>query len=182
MTKSPPKPAQQSPKNQEWPSTDDVDSLDLNIAKLLAAFVLALRTDPKCDTKAPKSEQSVKASAGRKGAQWNNCVAGDGFTQINGNRFILNSELSQWLAAKPLNPCIHNGPVKLGRGKQVNGHIIEYAGDVEGAVFPNIECDEWNDPVTLPFTSSNPGHQGSQINGIEIRIGGWKKVDGNTGL
>ncbi|KAH6876868.1 hypothetical protein B0T10DRAFT_195993 [Thelonectria olida] len=172
MTKSLPKPAQQSPKNQEC------DSLDPNIAKLLAFYVPALRTDPKCDTKAPKSKRSENASSDRRGPQWNNCVAGEGFTQHNGNHFVLNRELSRQLAANPLKSCIHNGPTKLGPGDQINGHIIEYVGDEEGAVFPGIDCDEWNDAVTLPSTSPDPGHQGSQINGIEIRIGGWKKVDG----
>lgn len=161
-------------------TTDDADSLDSSFAKLIAAYVSALRIDPKCDTKAPMPEQPEKLSSSpKKGPRWNNMVAGPGFEQENRNVFILSSELSQRLAEKPQSPCIHNSPVKLGRGKQINRHIVEYVGDVSGAVLPDLDRDEWNDGVALPFPSSDLEHQGSQINGIEIRVGGWKRDDGN---
>ncbi|KAH6873448.1 hypothetical protein B0T10DRAFT_416514, partial [Thelonectria olida] len=129
---------------------------------------------------APMPEQPEKLSSSpKKGPRWNNMVAGPGFEQENRNVFILSSELSQRLAEKPQSPCIHNSPVKLGRGKQINRHIVEYVGDVSGAVLPDLDRDEWNDGVALPFPSSDLEHQGSQINGIEIRVGGWKRDDGN---
>jgi hypothetical protein len=159
---------------------DDAGSLDPNIAKLIAAYVPAFGTGPKYDTKASMPEQSDKQSSSpKKGPRWNNMVAGPGFEQENRNLFILTSELSQRLAEKPQSPCIHNGPVKLGRGNQINGHIVEYVGDVRGAIPLNLDRDEWNNGVVLPFPSSDHGNQGSQINGMEIRVGGWKRDEGN---
>lgn len=155
-------------------STDAIDT-----ARLIAATVSALGIDPKCDTGAPKSEQSEKSSSSpKKGPTWNNMVAGPGFEQENGNVFILNGELAQRFAENPNGPSIHNRPIKLGRGYQRNGHTVEYVGDIGAAVPLDMGGDEWNDGMVLPFPSE-VGNQGKQINGNQIRIGGWKRDEGN---
>jgi hypothetical protein len=170
---------QEADKSQVSSGTDDADSLDRNIAKLIAAYVPALRTDPKCDTKEPKPEQSEEPSSGLKtGPRWKNMIAGPGFDQENRNVFVIDSKISQQLAEILEIHCIHDNPLKVGKGHQINGTRMVCDGDVKGA---DLGRNEWNNGIAWPSNSSGHGHQGVQINGIEVRIGGWTKDEGNKG-
>ncbi|KAM5343442.1 hypothetical protein ACJ41O_011979 [Fusarium nematophilum] len=157
------------------PKTSDPSTIDPNIARLIAAFVPNFKIDSTDDADAPKINTSETENSGpQKGPRWTNMMAGPGFVQRNGNFYKMNAKFAQRYSQNPPSPSVFDGSIKLGRGDQINGHIVDLPDDAD---VPDFNGHEWKNGGALPFTSSGTTFQGQQINGMDVRGGKRKKAE-----
>ncbi|KAF9781918.1 hypothetical protein IL306_012765 [Fusarium sp. DS 682] len=108
---------------------------------------------------------------GNTGPQWINAFAGPGCRQENRQTYDINAKFSKELVKNPPIRCVHNTPIKIGKGDQINMNLVQCDGDPEGFVVPNMDGQVWINPSVIPCSSAHEEDSiPRQFNGIEIKM------------